>query len=39
MAQQVGFIILILLMIFVFMVDIERLNIGFVKDFLKVFNK
>lgn len=39
MAQQIGFIILILLMIFVFMIDIDRLNIGFVKDFMKIFNK
>jgi regulator of sigma E protease len=39
MAQQIGFIILISLMIFVFMIDIDRLNIGFIKDFLKMFNK
>lgn len=31
-AQQVGFVILILLMIFVVIMDVERLNIGFFND-------
>jgi len=35
MAQQVGFALLILLMIFVFMLDIERLNIKFINDFIR----
>jgi regulator of sigma E protease len=35
MAQQVGFFILILLMVFVFMMDIERLNIKIINDFIK----
>lgn len=37
MAQQVGFVLLILLMIFVFMMDIERLEIKFINDLLKFF--
>jgi regulator of sigma E protease len=37
MAQQVGFALLILLMIFVFMMDIERLNIKFISDFIREF--
>ena len=37
MAQQVGFVLLILLMIFVFMMDIERLNIKFINDFIRTF--
>ena len=37
MAQQVGFVLLILLMIFVFMMDIERLNIKFINDFIRIF--
>jgi regulator of sigma E protease len=36
MAQQVGFVILILLMMFVFMMDIERLDIKMVNDFIKM---
>jgi regulator of sigma E protease len=36
-AQQVGFVLLILLMIFVFMMDIERLNLKFINDFTKIF--
>jgi regulator of sigma E protease len=35
MAQQVGFVVLILLMVFVFAMDIERLNIKFVSDFIR----
>lgn len=34
MAQQAGFALLILLMIFVFVLDIERLNIKFISDFI-----
>jgi regulator of sigma E protease len=37
MAQQVGFVLLILLMVFVFMMDIERLNIPFISDFIRPF--
>ncbi len=37
MANQVGFILLILLMIFVFMMDIDRLNIKAVNEFTKFF--
>jgi regulator of sigma E protease len=37
MAQQIGFFLLILLMIFVFMMDIERLNIKMINDFIKMF--
>jgi len=37
MAQQVGFVLLILLMIFVFMLDIERLNIKFINDLIRTF--
>jgi len=36
-AQQVGFAILILLMIFVVIMDVERLNIGFFNDIGKYF--
>jgi regulator of sigma E protease len=36
MAQQVGFVLLILLMIFVFMLDIERLDIKIINDFIKI---
>jgi regulator of sigma E protease len=37
MAQQIGFVLLILLMIFVFMLDIDRLNIKAVNEFTKFF--
>jgi len=37
MAQQVGFALLIMLMIFVIMIDIERLNLKFVNDIMKYF--
>jgi regulator of sigma E protease len=37
MAQQIGFVLLILLMIFVFMMDIERLNIKFINDLFRAF--
>jgi len=36
MAQQVGFVLLILLMIFVFMMDIDRLDIKMLNDFIKM---
>jgi regulator of sigma E protease len=36
MAQQVGFVLLILLMIFVFAMDIDRLNIPFIRDFMEM---
>jgi regulator of sigma E protease len=39
MAQQIGFVILIILMIFVFIMDIERLNINFFDDINKVFGR
>ncbi len=37
MAQQIGFVLLILLMIFVFMLDIERLDIKMINEFIKKF--
>ena len=37
MAQQIGFVLLVLLMVFVFALDIGRLNIKFLNDFLKLF--
>jgi regulator of sigma E protease len=37
MAQQIGFVLLILLMIFVFALDIGRLDIKMINDILKVF--
>ncbi len=37
MAQQIGFVLLVLLMIFVFALDIGRLNIKIINDFLKLF--
>jgi regulator of sigma E protease len=39
MAQQIGFIILIILMIFVFIMDIERLNINFSDYINKILNR
>jgi len=36
-AQQIGFVILVMLMIFVIMIDIERMNIKVVNDLLKYF--
>jgi regulator of sigma E protease len=36
-AQQVGFTVLLLLMVFVFFLDIERLDIRFISDFIKRF--
>ena len=37
MSQQIGFVILLMLMLFVIFIDIERLNIKFVNDIIKVF--
>lgn len=37
MAQQVGFVVLLMLMLFVIFIDIERLNIKFVNDVVKFF--
>jgi regulator of sigma E protease len=34
-AQQIGFALLILLMIFVFMLDIDRMNIKVISDFIR----
>jgi regulator of sigma E protease len=39
MAQQVGLVILILLMAFAFVMDIGRLNIDFINDFLEKFGR
>lgn len=39
MAQQVGLVILILLMAFAFVMDIGRLNMGFVNEFLKMIGR
>jgi regulator of sigma E protease len=39
MAQQIGFVLLILLMIFVFMLDIERLDIKMINDFIRKFTE
>jgi regulator of sigma E protease len=36
-AQQVGFVVLLMLMLFVIFIDIERLNIKFINDILKIF--
>jgi len=38
-AQQAGFVILILLMLFVLLMDIERLNLKFIQDLVKFFSK
>jgi regulator of sigma E protease len=35
--QQIGFVLLMMLMIFVIMVDIERMNLKFVDDIMKYF--
>jgi regulator of sigma E protease len=39
MAQQIGFVLLMALMIFVVMMDIERLNIKAVNDFTNMFTR
>jgi len=36
-AQQIGFVILLMLMLFVIFIDIERLNIKIINDILKIF--
>ena len=36
-SQQIGFVILLMLMLFVIFIDIERLNIKIVNDILKIF--
>jgi len=38
-AQQVGFVLLIMLMIFVMIMDIDRLNIGAINDITKFFTE
>ncbi len=38
-AQQVGFVLLILLMLFVIIMDLERLNIPFLQDIIKTIPK
>jgi len=38
-AQQVGMMILILLMAFAFAMDIGRLNLGFINDILKMIGR
>ena len=35
MAQQIGFALLILLMVFVFILDIDRMNIKVISDFIR----
>jgi len=37
MSQQIGFVVLLMLMLFVIFIDIERLNIKFVNDVVKFF--
>ena len=38
-AQQIGFVLLILLMVFVFMMDIDRLNIKMINDFIRMIRE
>jgi regulator of sigma E protease len=38
-AQQVGLVILVLLMAFAFAMDISRLNIGFIDEFFKMIGR
>lgn len=38
-AQQIGFVLLILLMLFVLLIDLERLNIRFIQDVSNYFSK
>jgi len=38
-AQQVGFALLIMLMIWVFMMDVDRLHIKLLDDFARIFTK
>jgi len=37
MSQQIGFAVLLMLMLFVIFIDIERLNIKFINDIMKYF--
>jgi membrane-associated protease RseP (regulator of RpoE activity) len=37
-AQQIGFVILVILMVFVFIMDIERLNLSF-ESINKIFSR
>jgi regulator of sigma E protease len=37
MSQQIGFVVLLMLMLFVIFIDIERLNIKFINDIMKIF--
>lgn len=37
LAQQIGFAILVMLMIFVIFIDIERMNLPVIRDILKIF--
>jgi regulator of sigma E protease len=37
MSQQIGFVILLMLMLFVIFIDIERLNIKVINDIMKIF--
>ena len=37
MSQQIGFAVLLMLMLFVIFIDIERLNIKFINDIMKIF--
>jgi regulator of sigma E protease len=39
MAQQIGFVLLVMLMIFVFIMDIERLNPKMFEDFNRIFSR
>jgi regulator of sigma E protease len=36
-SQQIGFVLLLMLMLFVIFIDIERLNIKFINDIMKIF--
>jgi len=36
-SQQIGFAVLLMLMLFVIFIDIERLNIKFINDIMKMF--
>ena len=37
LSQQIGFAVLLMLMLFVIFIDIERLNIKIVNDIVKIF--
>jgi Tfp pilus assembly protein PilX len=36
-AQQVGFMLIVLLLMWVILMDVERLNLKFVNDFTRIF--